>query len=179
MMLDPATLPSALANRMLQGETWARDKLALHAGSTFAVTVGLAAAAFRIGPDGALENAPFAGNTPDLSLSISPFRLPSFLADPRQWNEHVREDGDAALGGSLKELAQTLPWFVEQAFARALGPIIGQRVADAGRQLLAFPAHAAERVTECVVRYARDEADLMARGDQHRRLNEQTNDIAS
>ena len=54
-MLDPATLPSALANRMLRGETWARDKLALHAGSTFAVIVGPAVAAFRIGPDGTLN----------------------------------------------------------------------------------------------------------------------------
>ena len=68
--------------------------------------------------------------------------MPAFLADPRRWNEFVSEDGDAALGGTLKELAQTLPWFVEQAFARALGPIAGQRVADAGRQLLAFPAYA-------------------------------------
>ena len=91
----------------------------------------------------------------------------------------MREDGDAALGGTLKELAQTLPWFVEQAFARALGPIIGQRVADAGRQLLAFPAYAAERVAESVIRYARDEAQLMARGEELRRLNEETNDIAS
>jgi ubiquinone biosynthesis accessory factor UbiJ len=179
MMLDPATIPSKLANRMLQGETWARDKLALHAGSTFALTIGPAAAAFRIVPDGTLENAPLAGVTPDLSLSISPLNLPSFLADPRQWNEHVREDGDAALGGTLKELAQTLPWFVEQAFARALGPIIGQRVADAGRQLLAFPAYAAERVAESLIRYARDEAQLMARGEELRRLHEQTNDVAS
>ena len=178
-MLDPTTIPSELANRMLRSESWARDKLALHAGSTFAVIVGPAVAAFRIGPDGTLENAPLAGVTPHLSLSISPLRLPSFLADPRQWNEHVREDGDAALGGTLKELAQTLPWFVEQAIASALGPIIGQRVADAGRQLLAFPAYAAERVTESVVRYARDEAELVARGEEFRRLGEQTDDIVS
>src|SRR5207253_11328728 len=179
MMLDPATIPSELANRMLQGETWARDKLALHAGSTFALTIGPAVAAFRIVSDGTLENAPLAGVAPDLSLSISPLNLPSFLADPRQWNEHVREDGDAALGGTLKELAQTLPWFVEQAFARALGPIIGQRVADAGRQLLAFPAHAAERVSESIVRYARGEAGLMARGGELRRLYVRTSDRVS
>ena len=35
------------------------------------------------------------------------------------------EDGDAELGGALKELARTLPWFVEAALARALGPIGG------------------------------------------------------
>src|SRR5205809_5926601 len=101
-MLDPTTIPSELANRMLRSESWARDKLALHAGSTFAVTVGPAVAAFRIGADGTLENARLVDVTPDLALSISPFNLPSFLADPRQWNQYVREDGDAALGGTLK-----------------------------------------------------------------------------
>jgi ubiquinone biosynthesis accessory factor UbiJ len=178
-MLDPATIPSELANRVLRGETWARDKLALHAGHTFSITVGPATAVFRVGADGILEDARLSDATPDLALSISPLNLPSFLADPRQWNQYVHEDGDEALGGTLKELAQTLPWFVEQAFARALGPIVGQRVADAGRQLLAFPAYAAERVAESVVRYARDEVQLLARGDELRRLSEQTNDVAS
>ena len=179
MMVDVATIPAGLANRMLRGETWARDKLALHAGRVFSVTVSPATAVFRIGADGALESASLTDTALDLSLSISPLNVAAFLADPRQWNQYVHEDGDAALGGTLKELAQTLPWFVEQAFARALGPIAGQRVADAGRQLLTFPRYAAERVAESVARYARDEAQLIARGDELRRLTEQTSEIAS
>src|SRR5207247_2400862 len=89
-----------------------------------------------------------------IQQSEEPLTFPALLADPRHWSEYVREDGDVALGGALKELAQTLPWFVEQAFARALGPIAGQRVADVGRRLLGFPEYAAERVTESVARYA-------------------------
>ena len=89
------------------------------------------------------------------------------------------EDGDVALGGTLKELAQTLPWFVEKAFARVLGPIAGQRVADVGRRLLAFPEYAAERITESVARYARDEVQLVARGDELRRFTADTADIAA
>ena len=179
MKLDPAAIPSTVANRMLERETWAREKLALHAGRVFAVTVGPATAAFRIAQDGALENAPLAGTTPDLNLTISPLRLPSFLADPRQWNEYVHEDGDAALGGTLKELAQTLPWFVEQGFARAFGPIAGQRIADVGRELLALPGYAAERVTDSVVRYARDEAHLLASGDDLHQLADEARSIAT
>ena len=159
---------SELANRTLGREAWAREKLAAHAGRIFAVSVGPASAGLRIGPDGALESAALAGTTPDLRLTISPLRLPAFLADPRQWNEYVSEDGDVALGGTLKELARTLPWFVEQAFARALGPIAGQRLADAGRQLLAFPGHAASRFGESVSRYARDEAGLVVGEDEMR-----------
>jgi len=170
MKLDPALLPgrvaSELANRTLGREAWAREKLATHAGRVFAVSVGPASAGLRIGADGALESVSLSGMTPELRLTISPLQLPAFLADPRMWNEYVKEDGDVALGGTLKELAQTLPWFVEQAFARALGPIAGQRLADAGRHLLAFPGHAASRLGESVGRYARDEAGLVVGDDE-------------
>jgi ubiquinone biosynthesis accessory factor UbiJ len=177
MKLDPAALPSDIVNRLLAREAWARDKLAAHAGRIFAVSVGPATAGFRIADDGSLENAPLAGAMPDLRITVSPLTLPSFLADPRQWNEYVVEDGDAELGGTLKELAQTLPWFVEQGFAEVLGPIAGQRAADAGRRLLAFPGYAAERVTESVARYARDEANLLARGDELRALTERNGEL--
>jgi ubiquinone biosynthesis protein UbiJ len=178
MNLDPAALPSEIVNRLLTREAWARDKLAAHAGRTFSVAVGPAAAGFRIAAGGALENAPLAGVTPDLRISVSALRLPSFLADPRQWSQYVVEDGDPQLGGVLKDLAQTLPWFVEQAFAQALGPIAGQRAADAGRRLLAFPGHAAERVSESIGRYVRDESGLLAHGDELRTLTAQTEDLA-
>jgi ubiquinone biosynthesis protein UbiJ len=177
MTLDPAVLGSGIVNRLLARETWARDKLALHAGRVFGVTVGPAAANFRIAADGSLESAPLADVVPDLRLGVSPLRLPSFLADPRQWSEYVVEDGDAELGGTLKELAQTLPWFIEQAFAEALGPIAGQRAADAGRRLLTFPGYASERVSESIARDAHDESDLLAHGGELRTLAAQTEEL--
>ncbi len=74
---------------------------------------------------------------------------------------------------------RTLPWFVEQAFADALGPIGGQRVADTGRRLLAFPEYAVERVGETVGSYARDEAGLLARGDEARVLAQESAALAA
>ena len=173
MNFDPAAIGSEIANRLLGREAWARDRLAAHAGQVFAVAVGPASASFTIASDGAFARAPQAGAAPDLHLTLSPFDVPAFLADPRQWNQYVVEDGDAALGGTLKELAQTLPWFVEQVFARVLGPIAGQRAADAGRHLLALPGYAAGRVGESIARYARDEAGMLAHGGELRTLREQ------
>jgi len=113
-----------------------------------------------------------------MSCREQPERVAAWLADPREWSQYVVEDGDAELGGTLKELAQTLPWFVEQAFAQALGPIAGQRAADAGRRLLAFPGYASERVSESIARYARDESDLLAHGGELRTLTAQTEELA-
>ena len=167
-------LADAAANRLLEREPWARERLAPFAGRSFVLRVGPAVAGFRIDEHGLLETAPLAGATPDLALALSPFNVPAFLADPKRWNEFVTEEGDVELGGALKELARTLPWFVERLFSRSLGPIVGQRVADAGRRLLGFPEYAATRVAANVGSYARDEAQVLAHPADFRALAEET-----
>ncbi len=166
-----------LANRILEREAWARDKLAVHAGRTVLVTIGFLRAHYRIDDQGMVDAIAGAAAEPDLTLSISPLTLPPLLANPRRWSEFVVETGDQALGGTLKDLAQTLPWFVEQGFSRALGPLVGVRVADTGRRLLGFPEYAAQRVTENVVSYARDEARLLARGDEMRMFTQHVAEV--
>lgn len=170
-MPDAGEATARLANRLLQDQDWARGRLTPFAGRVIAWSVGPVRATMRVDADGGFEDAP-ADAAPDLALALSPLAVPAFLANPARWNEFVRETGDADLGGVLKDLAQTLPWFVEAALARALGPMAGQRAADTGRRLLGFPEYAAERMTESVVSYARDEAELLARGDAMRRFAE-------
>jgi ubiquinone biosynthesis protein UbiJ len=142
------------------------------------VVVGPVATGMRIDASGRFETTPLAGRTADLTLSLSPFGVPSLLANPARWGEFVTVDGDPALAATLQELAYTFPWFVEQAFASALGPILGQRVADAGRRLLAFPEYAAARVGEGVASYARDEAGLLAYGEELRMFAVETSALA-
>src|SRR6476469_1337857 len=127
-------LTSSAINRVLAQEPWARERLAAHAGRAFSIRVGPLTTAFQIDDQGTLASAPLAGASPNLVLTLSPFNVPAFLANPARWAEFVTEEGDVGLGGTLKELAQTLPWFVEKLSARAFGTIVGQRVADAGRR---------------------------------------------
>lgn len=168
------TLTTAGVNRLLAQEPWARERLAAFAGRVFMLRVGPVTAGFRIDPQGRLESAPLAGATPDLVLTLSPFNVPAFLADPRRWNEFVTEDGDVMMAAALKDLAQTLPWFVERLFARSLGPVVGQRIADAGRSMLGLPEYAATRVAANVGTYARDEAQVLAHPADMRALVDDT-----
>ena len=172
-------LTNAAVNRVLADEPWARERLAAHAGRVFMVRVGPMTTGCRIDPLGALESAPLAGVTPDLVLTMSPLDVPAFLADPSRWNELVTEEGDVELGGALKELAQTLPWFIERMCARALGPIAGQRIADGGRRMLGLPEYAAARIAENVGAYARDEAQWIAHPAEMRTLIDETALLAS
>jgi len=155
-------LASGAFNRVLADEPWARDRLAAHAGRAFSLRVGPLTSEFRIDGQGALEAAPAAGAKPDLVVTLSPFNVPAFLANPARWNELVIEEGDVELGGTLKELAQTLPWFVEKLCARTLGAIVGQRVADAGKRMLELPEYATKRIGDNVGSYARDEVEVLA-----------------
>jgi ubiquinone biosynthesis protein UbiJ len=152
--IDPAI---GLANRVLEREDWARERLSAHAGHTLRMVCGPMASTLAIAPSGMLSPAQGAA---DLTLSISPLRLPTLLAHPERWSELVTADGDAALAATLADLARTLPWFVEQAFAGALGPVIGTRVADAGRALLALPEYVTRSFGASLTSYARDEAGL-------------------
>lgn len=144
-------------NRALEGESWARDKLAFHAGRTVRVAVGPLERDFAIDAGGRLAPAT---SDPDIKLSVSPLRLLAIAAAPERWSELVRTEGDLALGATLAELAATVPWFVERTFSAFLGPVLGQQMADAGRRLLALPGYAGTRIGESLGRYVGDEAKL-------------------
>ncbi len=152
--LDPAL---ALANRALEHEAWARDRLAVHAGKKLRIRMGPASATLEIGDGGKLVRSDAA---PDLTLTISPLRVPPLLARPERFSELVEADGDPELSATLADLAITLPWWVEQTFARVLGPVAGTRIADAGRALLQLPGHAAASFGASVRDYVRDETHL-------------------
>ena len=166
MRLDPATVPAEVANRVLAREQWARDCLAAHSGRAFKVIIGPFISTMQIDGSGTIESVAALDRAADLSLTISPFAMPAFLADPKRWDEFVREEGDAALAVTLKGLAETLPWFVERAFAQALGPVTGRFIADTGRRMLAFPDYAGARMGDSLASYIRDEAALAVTSSQ-------------
>jgi len=168
-MTDAASaIGEKLANRVLNDESWAREKLRPHAGRSFTLGCGPVSSGYTVRDDGTLGARAPGGGPADAELYLSPLDVPGFLADPSRWNGRVTATGDAALVATLKELAGTLPWFVERAFAKALGPVVGQRVADAGRHMLAFPEYAGARLADNVASYLRDETGTLARGDEAR-----------
>jgi ubiquinone biosynthesis protein UbiJ len=148
-----------VVNRALERESWARARLAGHAGRSVCIVIGPAKRAFAIDADGRLHESTAGA---DLQLTVPPLQLPALFAQPERWNELVVVEGDAPLGATLRELALTLPWLVEEICVRAFGAIGGQTIAELGRRLLAFPGYAMERFSDSLVSYVGDEAQLAA-----------------
>jgi ubiquinone biosynthesis protein UbiJ len=170
---------AAVANHLLAREGWARERLAQHAGQTFAIAVGPFGTALAIDATGMLFAPRTDAVAADVTLRLSPLDVPSLLADPSRWSALVDVRGDAALAASLAELAQTVPWFIERALASLLGPIAGQRAADAGRALLRAPAYAASRFADALASYASDEVRIATRGIELATFAEQVAALAS
>jgi ubiquinone biosynthesis protein UbiJ len=164
--VDPGAF---VINRTLERERWARDKLAAHAGRIFRLNVGPTNVTWAIDQDGRVRES---SDAPDLTLTVSPLRFPVLLAQPGRWAELVEAAGDPALATALEEISLAVPMLIEQAFARALGPIAGAFLADTGRRMLTLPDYAAQRFGESVARYAADEAELAVRGSETRAFTE-------
>jgi ubiquinone biosynthesis accessory factor UbiJ len=152
-------------NHALSHEPWARARLSAFNGSTFAVISGPVRSTCAIMADGTVAAS---AEDAKLTLTLSPMHVPTLLAQPARWSEFVVADGDPSLAATIAELALTLPWLVERGLASLLGPIVGMRVADAGRAMLSAPAYAGERLGQSVARYVRDEASLVVtKSDAH------------
>ncbi|MEN9316643.1 MAG: hypothetical protein RIS35_3036 [Pseudomonadota bacterium] len=124
---------------LLEQQSWARDQLARHAGSTVLVTLdvaplaGLSAPAFRatIDRDGLLRHAdPEASPQATLAIRPSAEALFSFLRDGTQGlQRHLRIEGDVALAATLAELARHLRWDAEEDLSQVVGDIAAHRIA--------------------------------------------------
>ena len=174
---SPAALAAGVVNRTLAGEHWAREKLASHAGKIFALESGPLGASYAIGDDGSLAVSA-AGAAPSVTLAVSPLALPVLAADPLRWPSLVSGEGDPKLAAAIEELASTFPWFVERAFAAALGPVVGQKVADAGRTLLSIPGEISRRAAGSLGDFA-GESNLVASRSELEALAGGTADVGA
>jgi ubiquinone biosynthesis protein UbiJ len=161
---------AALANRLLEREPWARERLAAHAGRRLCITMGPVRRVYAIDTAGRVTDAAGADD-PDLVITLSPVTLPALLAQPARWPELVQSSGDTALATTLADLAATLPLLVERGLIEALGPL-GVPLADAGARLLAMPGYAAQRFASSTAHYLAEEthvvvgrAEALARAD--------------
>ena len=146
-------------NRLLEAESWARERLAPFAGETVELRAPpLPALRFAIGEGGRL--AP--GGEPGLVITLRPESLPAAARGEEHFMRSVGIEGNARLAQEVMHLARHLRWDFEEDLSRLFGDAPAHAMAGALRGFAAWQRDAAQRVAESFLEYAREEARLLA-----------------
>ncbi len=163
-------------NHLLLQTPGASEALRQHAGRSVRFDLALAQVDFRIAEDGCFSesavDAPDAVIRPTAALVA---RLPFFGRDALRDAEY---SGDSALLGALDRVFRQLDWDVEADLAPLVGDIAAHRLHAAGRGLLAGIAHAFSALGRNAGEYVVEEAELMARGVDVARFNQDVDRLA-
>lgn len=129
----------AALEHLLEQQSWARHRLAAHAGRTLLIAFdlppipGWPAPEVRatIDPSGLLRIAdPMAAADVTLRLKPSVEAAFAFAQDGAQGvQRHLRIDGDVGLAATLGELARHLRWDAEEDLSRIVGDVAAHRIA--------------------------------------------------
>lgn len=161
---------SRALNRLLDSESWARERLAPFRGETVELRAPpLPELRLRI-VEGGWTTPAEPGAQASLALTIGPGAV---FALPRGADHVLREvevSGNARLANEVLFLARHLRWDIEEDLARVLGDALAHRlVGDAGR-FAAAVADSAGRVAGALMDYAVEERGLVTRRDEYQAL---------
>lgn len=150
---------AAALNRLLERETWARERLAPYAGETVELRAPpLPALRLAILEGGRL--AP--GAAASLVLTLRPDSLAALARGEEYFARSVAIDGNAELAREILQLARHLRWDAEEDLSRFVGDAAAHRLMGLARDFAGWQLDAAKRLAEGVMEYAQEEARLLA-----------------
>lgn len=164
-------LPLRGLNALLKRETWARERLAAHAGKSLRLSVGETwSLQASLGADGLWQPCD-AAIVPDVTLTIPTERLRDV---PGVWREQrlsgviglLRIQGDAGFAHLVSDLARTLRWDVEDDLSRVVGDVLAVRLTAGARDLMAGTRQALSRARDNLGEYLGDESGLAVRSPE-------------
>ncbi len=148
------------ANHVLAPASWAREKLAVHAGKVARFEMSGAHLTIQIGPDGLLAPADKEAD-PAVVVRFRPGAMLGTLGDRQQAWRSASVEGDAAFAADVSQVAANLQWDVEEDLSRLFGDIAAHRMAEAGRTAAAWPRQAAQSLAANASEYLTEEAKLL------------------
>jgi len=150
-------------NRLLQSESWARDRLAPFAGEVLEIRAApLPPLRLGIAADGQLaRDLPAAG--PSLVITVRPEALAAAVKGEDHLMRAIDVAGNAGLAAEVMFLVRHLRPDVEEELAKYVGDLAAQRLAGLARSAAAWHADAARRIAGSLMEYAVEEKQLLAK----------------
>jgi ubiquinone biosynthesis protein UbiJ len=160
----PAVAFCFFVNRLLDAESWARERLARFPGETIElVPLPLPPLRVTILEDGRLQAG---GEAPALTLQMGPGALIALARGEEEFLRAVEIKGNARLAQEIASLARHLRWDVEEELSRVFGDVAAHRIAGAARSFAEWQLDAARRVTGAAADFLAEEARILVRRDE-------------
>lgn len=163
---------SRVLNRLLDSESWARERLAPFRGETVALrSPPLPELRLSI-VEGGWTTPAEAGAPASLTLTLGPRAVFALPRGAGHALGEVEVSGNTRLAGEVLFLARHLRWDIEEDLSRVLGDALAHRLAGDARRFAAAAADSAARIAEALMDYVVEERGLVARRDEHQILSE-------
>jgi ubiquinone biosynthesis protein UbiJ len=149
-------------NHLLDQQTWAREKLRVHAGRVVKFrSPPLPALQLRIDEAGRVSAV--SQSESDLTVTVKPGVMPFMLRRGPDMSHAFDFAGQPELADTLRDLLQHLQWDPEEDLSRVVGDVAAHRVVSTGRQLAEWQREAAERLAQNVAEYLGEERPVLVR----------------
>jgi len=158
--LPPPPLAPAL-NHLLRRASWARERLAAHAGKTVCFDLPPLTVSLEILATGetAAGNPATAATT---TFRLSPGLALRIAATGRDAWREVETSGDLSLARDVLYIAENLRWDAEEDLSRVFGDILAHRIAGAGNAFLRWQRTSADSLVRQATAYWTEEQPLIA-----------------
>ena len=160
---------SSFVNHLLRQQSWARERLATHAGGRIRLRMSPEFAApfftdidLLVTESGLVEPC-IAEAAPDLIVTLKPAAIPMLLVHHPDALKHVALSGNAALASVVQDLVSRLEWDVEEDLSKIVGDIAAHRIATASKNLFAWQRDALQRSAGNFAEYWTEENPMLAR----------------
>lgn len=173
-MIAESVLASGL-NRLFVQTPGACDLLAKHAGRTLALDLVLYRANLRVEEGGNLRAAFNA--SADATIFITPDVLLRLPSQGKAALRELRTEGDAEFLSAFNDAFQQLDLDAEAELSRLFGPIVGFRLAEAGRSFGEWVSQAGQDTARAFAEYAVEESPLLPSRLEVERFNREVDQL--
>lgn len=149
-------------NHLLAQESWARTKLAAHAGKLACFNVGMIVLHLKVAADGMLE-AGAETDLPTVTIRVNMADLPLILQHRERAFSYVKIEGDADFANTISQVSQSLRWDAEADLSPLLGEMAAMRVVSAAKSLGNHAKSTHQKLAENTAEYFLEENPLLMR----------------
>ena len=150
----------AVLNHLLQGESWAQERLRPFAGAKVLIEAGPIVLNLLIDQRGLFTSADNSLD-PDVTLTLPADTAMKFVVDRQNLFSSVKLSGSADIAESLAFVFRNLRWDIESDMAGIIGDIPARRLALVGTRLAGQLHETAKRLAENVIEYATEDSQLL------------------